>query len=70
MGSSVKLTEYTLSTPYDISSASFSKDGSTLYIYDEVDSEKEEAIRNKYPDVKRLYEEYRVALILSGGEML
>lgn len=68
MSSSVK--EYTLPVAWDVSSAYFSPDGSIMYVYDADDSEKEKEIRKRYPEVKRLYEEYRVALILAAGEEL
>ena len=64
-----KVIEYTLDEPWDVTTATFSDDGSSMFLYyPEVD--KEAIIRDKYPDVKRLYEEYRVALILAGGEDL
>ena len=64
-----KVIEYTLDEAWDVTTATFSDDGSSMFLYyPEVD--KEEAIREKYPDVKRLYEEYRVALILAAGEEL
>ena len=65
-----KIIEYDLETPWDLSTAKFSTDGSKMFIYYPDDEEKEIEIREKYPEVKRLYEEYRVALILAAGEKL
>lgn len=75
-----EIKEYDLKIPWDLSTAKFSDgkmflstakfsaDGSKMFIYP--DEDKEIAIREKYPDVKRLYEEYRVVLILAAGEKL
>ncbi len=61
--------EYNLDTPWDIRTVTFSKTGSTMYIHS-TDEEKEEMVRNKYPEVKRLYDEYSFAIELHGGEDL
>ena len=63
-----KITEYNLSTPFDVSTATFTEDGSIMYIVDNWYAEEE--VRDKYPEVKRAYEEYRMALVLYGGEDL
>ena len=63
------ITEYDLEEPWNLSTVTFSICGSKMFIYNP-DEEKEIAIRERYPEVKRLYEEYRVALILAAGEQL